>query len=271
MAARRTSGPSGCIPDAGDRHSTRTTVTLQCVVLAGGLGTRMRPMTEAMPKALIPVLGRPFADWQLEHLAAQGIERVTYSIGYRGDMLRAHVADGSRFGLKVSWVDEGARLLGTGGALRRAFDEEALDEVFFVLNGDSYLPVSMAEVEQAWRDSAQPALMTVFRNEGRWDDSNSIYSDGRVVLYDKSRPAERRSEMHWIDYGLAVLTREIIGSRINPGSVADLADVTRDLSRAGLLAGLEVHQRFYEAGSQSGLRDLEEHLTRSLMSGEKDG
>ena len=245
-------------------------MTLQCVVLAGGLGTRMRPMTEAMPKAMIPVIGRPFADWQLELLAAQGVKRVTYSIGYRGDMLRAHVADGSRFGLKVSWVDEGARPLGTGGALRRAFDEGALDEAFFVLYGDSYLPISMAEVEQAWRDSEQPALMTVLRNEGRWDDSNAIYSDGRVVLYDKNRPAERRTEMRWIDYGLSVLTREVIASRINPGSVADLADVLRDLTHAGLLAGLEVHERFYEAGSQSGLRDLEEHLTQSRRSGESE-
>src|SRR6267378_5412193 len=104
--------------------------------------------------------------WQLEHLAAQGIERVTYSIGYRGDLLREHVGDGSRFGLRVSWVDEGKRLLGTGGAIRLALDEGALDEAFFVLYGDSYLPVSMSDVERAWRQSGQPALMTVLRNEG---------------------------------------------------------------------------------------------------------
>lgn len=224
-------------------------------------------MTATMPKALIPVLGRPFADWQLELLAEQGVERVIYSIGYRGDMLRAHVDDGSRFGLKVSWVDEGSPLLGTGGALRRAFDERALDEVFFVLNGDSYLPIAIAEVEQAWRQSAQPALMTVLRNEGRWDSSNTIYSDGRVVLYDKSQRAERQSEMHWIDYGLSVLTRDLIASRVKPGSVADMADIMRDLSRHGLLAGFEVHQRFYEAGSPAGLRNLEDYLSHSRMSG----
>jgi NDP-sugar pyrophosphorylase family protein len=242
-------------------------VTLQCVVLAGGLGTRMRPATEAIPKALISVLGRPFADWQLEHLAAQGVKRVTYSIGYRGDMLRAHVGDGSRFGLSVSWVDEGERLLGTGGALRRALDEGALDEVFFVLNGDSYLPIAMAEVEQAWRESAQPALMTVLRNEGRWDSSNAIYQDGQVVLYDKSRPADRQPEMHWIDYGLSVLTRDVIAGRIKSGSIADLADVMRDLSREGLLAGLEVRQRFYEAGSPAGVRDLENYLSNATKGG----
>jgi NDP-sugar pyrophosphorylase family protein len=228
-------------------------------------------MTDALPKALIPVLGRPFADWQLEHLAAQGVERVTYSIGYLGDKLRAHVGDGSRFGLEVSWVDEGARTLGTGGALQLAFAQGALDEAFFVLYGDSYLPISMAEVEQAWLNSAQPALMTVLRNEGRWDDSNAIYSNGRVVLYDKSRPAARRSDMHWIDYGVSVLTRKIIGRRINPGSFVDLADMMRDLSTAGLLAGFEVHQRFYETGSPSGLRELEAYLSISRRSGGEAG
>jgi NDP-sugar pyrophosphorylase family protein len=228
----------------------------------------MRPATEAIPKALIPVLGRPFADWQLEHLAAQGIERVTYSVGYRGNMLRAHVGDGRRFGLTINWVDEGEHLRGTGGALRLALDEGALEEAFFVLYGDSYLPVEMSEVEAAWHDSKQPALMTVLRNEGRWDTSNAIYKDGRVTLYDKSRPRDQQSKMDWIDYGLSVLTRDVIASRVKSGSVVDLADLMKDLSREGLLAGLEVHQRFYEAGSPAGLKDLEHYLSNAGNGGE---
>src|SRR5579864_38731 len=220
----------------------------------------MRPATEAIPKALIPVLGRPFADWQLEHLAAQGVQRVTYSVGYRGELLRAHVGDGSRFGLKVTWVDDGERLRGTGGALRVALDEGALEDAFFVLYGDSYLPVSMSDVEAAWRKSNQPALMTVLRNEGRWDASNAIYQDGRVTLYDKTRPAPMLTQMLWIDYGLSVLTREVIAARIESGSVADLAGVLKALSIEGRLAGLEVKNRFYEAGSPEGLRDLEAYL-----------
>lgn len=243
-------------------------MTLQCVVLAGGLGTRMRPATETIPKALIPVLGRPFADWQLEHLAAQGIERVTYNVGYRGDMVKAHVGDGERFGLKITWVDEGEHLRGTAGALRLALDEGALDEVFFVLFGDSYLPLAMSDVEAAWRDSKQPALMTVLRNEGRWDSSNAIYKDGRVVLYDKARPQEKQAEMQWIDYGLSVLTRDVIATRIASGATADLADLMKDLSIQGLLAGFETHQRFYEAGSPSGLQDLETYLASARKSGD---
>ena len=228
----------------------------------------MRPATEAIPKALIPVLGRPFADWQLEHLAAQGIERVTYSIGYRGDMLRAHIGEGKRFGLRINWVDEGEHLRGTGGALRLALDEGVLEDAFFVLYGDSYLPLSMSQVEEAWRESRQPALMTVLHNEGRWDSSNAIYKAGRVTLYDKSRPQDKQSEMHWIDYGLSVLTRDVIATRVESNGVADLADVMKSLSIEGQLAGFEVIERFYEAGSLSGLADLENYLS---IANESDG
>jgi NDP-sugar pyrophosphorylase family protein len=236
-------------------------MSLQCVILAGGLGTRMRPMTEQMPKALLPVLGRPFADWQLRALAAQGVERVVYSIGYRGDMLRDFVGDGSRYGLAVAWVDEGTRLLGTGGALRRALDVGALEEAFFVLYGDSYLPTDMGRMERAWHDSDLPALMAVLLNDDRWDRSNAVFAGGRILLYDKSRPDTWRSRMRWIDYGLSVLSREVIADSVPPDTVFDLAELMRQLSLAGRLAGLEVTERFYEAGSPEGLRDLEDYLS----------
>ena len=233
---------------------------LQCVVLAGGVGTRMRPATERMPKALLPVLDRPFCDWQLELLARNGIERVLYSVGHLGEMLRDHVGDGSRFGLRVGYVDEGQHLRGTGGALRLAYDLGELEDAFFVLYGDSYLPIDYRAVQEAWESSDLPALMTVFRNDGQWDASNAIYAGGRVVLYDKERPADRAEEMRWIDYGLSAFGREVIGDYCVPGASADLADLARDLSRDGRLAGYEVMQRFYEAGSPEGLADLEAYL-----------
>lgn len=236
-------------------------MALQCVILAGGLGTRMRPMTESIPKALIPVRGVPFVDWQLRHLARQGVRRVVFSIGYRGDMLRDHVGDGSGFGVEVTWVDEGSRLRGTAGALRLALDQGALDEAFSVLYGDSYLPVSMPAVERSWRRSGLPALMTVMRNENAWDSSNAVFAGGLVTLYDKRRPAALREQLRWIDYGLSVLTRAVLGETVDSGRPDDLADLFHDLSRAGRLAGFEVDERFYEAGSPEGLRDLEAYLT----------
>ncbi|MDR0360867.1 MAG: NTP transferase domain-containing protein [bacterium] len=234
---------------------------LQCVILAGGLGTRMRPFTESLPKALLPVKGVPFADWQLAQLARQGVERVVYSVGYLGWMLKEHVGDGSRFGLSVTWVDEGEELRGTGGALRLALDRGALDDAFFVLYGDSYLPVALREVERASHRCHLPALMTVMRNEERWDASNAILADGRVVLYDKSRPRNRLAEMRWIDYGLSMLTSEVVATRIEPQTVSDLGQLYHDLSIEGSLAGFEVAERFYEIGTAGGLADLEAYLS----------
>lgn len=238
--------------------------SLPCVILAGGVGTRMRPIAERIPKALIPVKGRPFAELQLEWLRSQGTERVVYSIGFLGDMLRVHVGDGTRFGLRVDYVEDGDELRGTAGALRVVVDSGLVTDAFMVLYGDSYLTVDLRRVEQAFHNSALPALMTVLRNENRWEASNAIVRDGRVVLYDKARPDPVASEMAWIDYGLSVLTRQVILEAVPAGVVVDLADVMRDLSSAGRLAAYEVTHRFYEIGSPQGLAELEALLSTSL-------
>jgi NDP-sugar pyrophosphorylase family protein len=235
---------------------------LQCVILAGGRGTRMRPLTDTVPKAMIPVLGAPFAGWQLSWLASHGVKKATFSIGYRGGMIRDYIGDGSRWELPVDYVDEGENLRGTGGALRLALDQELLEESFFLLYGDSFLPIDMRAVEAAWDAVSEPAMMTVLRNTNEWDLSNVVFRDGRVVLYDKRRPADHATEMRWIDYGLSILTRNLIEDRLQPGAVADIADLLHDVSISGELAGLEVDERFYEVGSAAGLHDLEQYLGR---------
>jgi NDP-sugar pyrophosphorylase family protein len=237
---------------------------LPCVILAGGIGTRMRPLTENIPKVLIPVLGRPFAELQLERLAAQGVQDVLYSIGYRGEMIRETLGDGARFGLRLVFVDEGQQLRGTAGALRLALDEGLLPQAFFLLNGDSYLSLNLADVEAAWRTRGRAVLMTVLRNEGRWDRSNvSLRNDGSV-LYDKRLAAEDGRLFEWIDYGLSVVTRDVIARTIPPGGSGDLADIFHSLSIEGHVWGYEATERFYEIGSLEGLRELEAHLETSM-------
>jgi NDP-sugar pyrophosphorylase family protein len=230
---------------------------MYCVILAGGLGTRMRPVTERLPKALVPVLGQPFADIQLAWLAGSGVASVVYCIGYRGAALRDHVGDGSRWGLRVTWVDEGERLRGTAGALRLAIDQGVLPDRFFVLYGDSYLAVDVGAVWEAFATSGAPALMTVYRNDGRWDRSNADYREGKVVRYDKSGKGD---ELPYIDYGLSALTRAVVKEAVASDGVADLSNLFHDLSLTGRLAGYEVHERFYEVGSPEGLAELEARL-----------
>ncbi|HLI55365.1 MAG TPA: sugar phosphate nucleotidyltransferase [Acidimicrobiales bacterium] len=231
-------------------------MTLQTVVLAGGLGTRMRPATEKVPKALLPVAGRPFVDWQLELLAARGVRRVLLCVGHLGEQIEAHVGDGSRWGLSVCYSREDGGLLGTGGALRLARERDLLDEEFFVLYGDSYLPVDFDQVAAAFRRSGGAALMTLFRNEGRLEASNACFDGRMVTVYDKRTP---RPDMAFVDFGLSVLSRWVVETRTGEG-FCDLADVFAALSRDGLLAGHEVAERFYEVGSPAGLADLERHL-----------
>ncbi len=225
---------------------------MQCVILAGGLGTRMRPLTETCPKTLLPAGGRPFAWHQLQWLAAQGINEVIYSIGHQGDMIRRYWAQEPSPVPSIRYVDEGERLLGTAGALRLAREQGVLDESFFVIYGDSFLPVEFAPIWRAFQASGQPALMTVLRNEGRWDRSNVIYQPGRIMLYDKAAAPG----MQYIDYGLSCFRRDLFDDLAH----SDLAGVFHDLSLQGRLAGFQVHERFYEIGSPAGLRDFEQYL-----------
>jgi len=241
---------------------------MQCVILAGGLGTRMQPLTRRLPKTLLPVLGRPFAEYQLGWLADQGVRGVVYCIGFLGEQVRAFVGDGGRWGLQVTYVDEGSLLMGTGGALRLACDAGGLEAGFLVLYGDSYLPIELAPVWEISRRGRDP-LMVVLRNRGSWDASNAIFRDGRVLLYEKGRPDAAAIGMEHIDYGLSVLTRDIVTAMIPGGRPHDLAALYGELSRQGRLGGFEVTQRFYEIGSPAGLSDLEKHLAagRPLPSG----
>lgn len=213
----------------------------------------MQPLTDTIPKALIPVAGRPFVEHQLDWLHSQGARDIVFCIGYRGEQLREVVGDRARY------VDEGDELRGTAGALRLALDEGVLAESFTVLYGDSYLPIDLPPIWQAFHESSARALMAVFRNENRWDASNVRFENGRVAEYDKEGAG--RAELSYVDYGLSVLSRDLVLERIAPGAAADLASLYRELSLAGELAGFEVTKRFYEVGSREGVADLERYLT----------
>lgn len=226
-------------------------------LLAGGLATRLRPLTETVPKAMLEVAGEPFVAHQLRLLRREGVSRVVICAGYLADQIEAFVGDGRRFGLSVAYKIDGPKLLGTGGALRVALDQ--LGDEFMVMYGDSWLDIPYAPVVEAFRASGQTALMTVFRNEGQWDTSNVWYENGRIRLYSKREPLP---QMHHIDWGLGVMRAEALAGR--PASEPfDLADVYSDLSREGKLAGYQVTTRFYEIGSAEGLKETDALLGRA--------
>lgn len=220
-------------------------------ILAGGLATRLRPITRTIPKSMVMVAGKPFLEHQLEYLHRQGVRRVVLCVGYLGEMVEQHFGAGERFGIQLTYSFDGDKLLGTAGALKRALPY--LGERFFVLYGDSWLPIPYAPVLEAFEKSGKSALMTVYRNENNWDRSNVEFENGRILAYDKRNANPR---MRHIDYGLSLFDARAF-SRVPAGEVKDLADLFAELLREGELAGCEVTERFYEIGSHAGLAELD--------------
>ena len=223
-------------------------------LLAGGLATRLGPLTVTQPKALIRVAGRPFIDHQLALLRRNGIRKVVLCLGHFGALVEDHVGDGSAFGLEVVYSHDGTQLLGTGGALRRALP--LLGEVFWVLYGDAYPDIDYQAVLETFQASGADGLMTVLRNGNRWDRSNVVFRDGRLLSYDKRNPSP---EMDYIDYGASLLRGAVVAP-LAEGAIFDLADAFADLVRRGQMIGYEVTRRFYEIGSPAGLAETDRYL-----------
>jgi NDP-sugar pyrophosphorylase family protein len=232
---------------------------LPAVILMGGIATRLRPVTEKIPKALIDINGEPFLSHQLRLLYSRGIRRAVCCVGFLGEMIREIAGDGSRFGLELQYSFDGPVLRGTAGAIHQALP--LLEEQFFVLYGDSYLPCDYAAVQESFQASGKSALMTVYRNEGKWDSSNVEFERGRILAYDKRVKTPR---MQYIDYGLGVFRRKTFEG-MEPGSVRDLAEVYQKLLSCQDLAGCEIRQRFYEVGSFTGIEDLSAALSSGLL------
>lgn len=226
-------------------------------ILAGGLATRLHPLTERVPKALLDVQGEPFIAHQLRLLQSAGLQTVVVCAGYLGEMIRDCVGDGLRFGLKVLYSFDGPRLLGTAGALRKA--RPLLGECFQVLYGDSYLLCDYLAIQDAFTKSGRLGMMTVYQNEGQYDSSNVEYSDGEIIAYDKKC---RTPRMQYIDYGLGVFRATVLDA-IPDGQPRDLADVYCQLLSLGELAAYEVADRFYEIGSSAGLEEMRQFLPMS--------
>lgn len=227
---------------------------LPVAILAGGLATRLYPITKTIPKALVEVAGKPFIKHQLESLKLQKITQVVLCVGHLGEMVMDVIGNGDEFGIHVSYSFDGDNPLGTGGALKKAI--HLLDDNFYILYGDSFLPICFSTVNDAYINNDKSGLMTVLYNSNKWDKSNVLFNNNQILEYNKHQP---NPYMRHIDYGLAVVSKRIF-DHYKANITFDLADVYHQLSKVGQLAGFEVHERFYEIGSHTGLKETEEYF-----------
>jgi NDP-sugar pyrophosphorylase family protein len=223
-------------------------------ILAGGLATRLNPVTREIPKPLLEVGGHPFIHHQMELLKRKGIREVVICAGHLGEQIRDYLGDGENFGLGARYSFDGEKLLGTGGALRKALP--LLGEMFWVIYGDSFLDTDYRVILERFRAGDKLGLMTVFANENRWDTSNVFFTDGEIKKYDKSNPDPN---MRYIDYGLSLLRTEAFCD-MPEKHPWDLAELLVSLIERNQLMGYEVKERFYEIGSPEGLAETDAYL-----------
>ena len=247
----QTTGPNG----TQDRWF-RSDWPPRLAILAGGLATRLRPLTAATPKSLIRVAGEPFLAHQLRRLRCQGLREIVLCCGHLGDQIQAFAGDGARFGLSIACAHDGDQPLGTGGALRAALP--LLGRRFLVTYGDSWLTEPLQPVWNAFLGCGKPALMTVFHNRNRWAASNVQFHNGTILRYDKLHPSPA---MHHIDYGLEAMDASVLEHWIRP--VFDLSEIWSALADYSLFAGYETAERFHEIGSLTGLRETESAIAAS--------
>jgi MurNAc alpha-1-phosphate uridylyltransferase len=233
---------------------------MQAVILAGGLATRLGERARELPKALLPIAGKPFLAWQIAALARSGFSEVVLCIAHFGAQIRDFLGDGAAFGVTAAYSEDGPELLGTGGALRRALP--LLGASFLVTYGDSYLPFDYAA---PLRDlNAHPealGTMSVFENNDAWDSSNTEVRGETVLRYEKGG---MDAALRYIDYGALALRRSVLTER--PADVRfGLEQVQAELARAGTLRAYPASERFYEIGSELGIRDLEAKLASGAV------
>ncbi len=224
------------------------------VILAGGLATRLKPLTDSVPKSMVRVEGRPFLEYQLELLRENGICNIVLCVGHLSRMVKEHFGDGFRFGVKIVYSDEGKELLGTGGALKKA--EPLLEDRFFVMYGDSFLMYDYQAIRSYSGRFPNFCVLVVYRNENLYDNSNIAIQDGLVSAYDKANPD---GKLVYIDAGLSILRREYI-SQIPSHQSSPLEELYCKIIDDRNMLAYEVDQRFYEIGSPRGLREFQRLL-----------
>jgi NDP-sugar pyrophosphorylase family protein len=221
-------------------------------ILAGGLGTRLGETVRDTPKPLLEVAGEPFLIHQLRLLSSHGAREAVLCVGYLGELIEQRIGP-EQFGISLRYSYDGPTPIGTLGAVRKA--APLLGDRFLVLYGDTYLRINYGDVSTAWIASGLPAVMTVLRNEGRWDTSNATFDGTLVTRYDKRGPDP---SMHWIDYGLGGLSREAID--LVEDRTPDLADLYHQLSLIDRLMGYQAFARFYEIGTPGSLAEANRFL-----------
>ena len=231
-------------------------IEMQVAILAGGLATRLEPLSRRQPKSMVRILGRPFLEYQLDFLRENKVRDVVLCIGHLGEAIESYFGDGSDFGVNMKYSHEGERLLGTAGALKNA--EKMLNDEFFAMYGDSYLSLDFKAVMSYFKNRNKLALMTVYKNYDRYDKSNVIVAGNLVKRYSKR---EKTNDLVYIDYGASILRKRAL-ELVPQNQVYSLEELFSQLIEQQELLTFEVKERFYHIGTKESLKEFEQFISK---------
>jgi MurNAc alpha-1-phosphate uridylyltransferase len=225
------------------------------VILAGGMATRLYPVTLEIPKSLIDINGKPFIQHQIDLIKSKGINKIVLCLGKFAKRIEDYLGDGNTDSLYIKYSYDGDTLLGTGGAIKKAFP--LLSDPFMIMYGDSYLNIEYIDIMEYFNNFDRLGLMTVLKNENKWDKSNIVFRDGKIIKYEKVDDAE----FDYIDYGFSILRKSALAPFMGEDKF-DLKDVFKDLISKQEMLGFEVFNRFYEIGSFQGIEETKDYLLK---------
>jgi NDP-sugar pyrophosphorylase family protein len=220
---------------------------MQVAVLAGGLGTRLRPITDRLPKCMTPVGDKPFLYYLLQLFKEKGTDEVILCTGYLGEQIEEYFGNGKNMGLRLLYSRENGCLLGTGGALKLA--EPILHDSLLVVNGDTYLNIDYKTIYEDFNMSKAQALIVASQCPTDTCGDLAVDDNFNVTAYDKTNPVGK----DYVNAGVMGLKRDIL-AEVNPAQVVSLeADIFPNLISRGDVRACITAKQFYDIGSFSGL------------------
>lgn len=229
---------------------------MQIVVLCGGKATRLYPLTKKIPKSMMRFEGKPFLEQQLDLLKKNRIFDIVLCVGYKAEQIKKYFGDGKNFGVEIKYSSDKKRLLGTGGALKKA--ENLLEDSFLVMWGDSYLPFNFQKAIKFFKKSNKPGMMIVFKNLNKYEPSNVEVKNNLVKSYSKKRKTKK---MKYIDYGISIYRKEVL-KHLPKNQICDLTKLQQALIKKRQLLAYPAEKRFYQIGSPDGLEELKNYIKR---------
>lgn len=214
--------------------------------MAGGLGKRLRPLTEKTPKPMVPVFGKPYLEYQLIWLKSQGIERILILTGYLGKKISLHFGDGSSLGVQIDYSQE-PEALGTGGALK--FAEKKLDSLFFLIYGDSFLPVDYQDLKNYFFYAGRKIVVVVYDNQNHDTSVANNISLGENRLIQKYKKNSKDEDLSFVEAGVLVLKKEILSLTHQNRKFSLEEELFPILIREKEMCGYISQKPFYDIGT----------------------